>query len=106
MRASFDARGERIDLGASQDRQVLRRHPVAERRDEPPFARDDDVRAVSPFVERESDALLVLGEVCVVEDPPDAILVAIEPEREVGETARDAIEALEEMDGVRHRCGM
>jgi hypothetical protein len=38
----------------------------------------------------------------VVDDPAHALRVAIELEREVGERAWDAVEAFEEVRGVRH----
>jgi hypothetical protein len=52
--------------------------------------------------ERDGDTLFRLGEVGVVDNPANALGVAIQLEREVGERSRDAVEALEEVCSVRH----
>ncbi len=94
---------QRVDLRARHHRARRGRHPLAQARHELPVARHDDVRAdlgVLPDGERHARGRLRHRQ--VLEHVLEGVVIAIEVERPLGVGARDAIEALEEVGGVRH----
>ena len=94
---------QRVDLRPREDRKRARRHPLAQTRDEEAVARDDDVRSdldVRP--DGQGNTLDAVLDRQVLEDELDRLVVAVQPQGELGLLAGDPVEALEEVVGVSH----